>query len=155
VTGSGDHSARVWDAQTGQPLTKPMKHDDGVYSVQFSPDGKRIVTGSRDHTARVWDAQTGQALSEARKHDDGVGSAQFSPDNRRSVTGSRDHTARVFDLVPVGEHVPGWLLELADAIVGQRLNSRGGLEPLAEDPIKMFSRIKSALSAAPVNDDWV
>src|ERR1039457_2388970 len=43
------------DAQTGQPLTQPMKHSRYVSSAQFSPDGKRIVTASTN-TARVWDA---------------------------------------------------------------------------------------------------
>ena len=30
-------------------------HSSGVYSVSFSPDGKRIVSGSRDNTLKVWD----------------------------------------------------------------------------------------------------
>ena len=64
VTASADHTARVWDAQTGQPLTEPLKHADQVTAAQFSPDGKRIVTASADNTARVWDAQTGQPLTD-------------------------------------------------------------------------------------------
>ncbi|MGA2749095.1 MAG: hypothetical protein ABSG59_09990 [Verrucomicrobiota bacterium] len=55
VTASKDHTARVWDVQTGQPLTEPLKHDGEVNSAQFSPDGKRIVTASMDRAARVWD----------------------------------------------------------------------------------------------------
>jgi WD40 repeat protein len=90
------NTARVWDAQTGQPLTEPMKHDDDVDMAQFSPDGKRIVTVSTN-TARVWDAQTGQPLTEPMKHISGVNSAQFSPDGKRIVTASWDRTARVWD----------------------------------------------------------
>ena len=30
-------------------------HSDRVYSVNFSPDGKRIVSGSEDNTLKVWD----------------------------------------------------------------------------------------------------
>src|ERR1051325_3540244 len=44
VTGSLRLTARVWDAQTGLPLTKPLQHYNSVESVHFSPDGKRIVT---------------------------------------------------------------------------------------------------------------
>jgi len=95
VTASGD-TARVWDAQSGQPLTEPLKHPGPAYSAQFSPDGKRIVTVSEDHTARVWDAQSGQPLSQPLKHDSWVNSAQFSPDGKRIVTAWGD-TARVWD----------------------------------------------------------
>ena len=48
VTASGDKTARIWDAATGQPIGEPLKgHEDAVYSAAFSPDGKRIVTASR------------------------------------------------------------------------------------------------------------
>jgi WD40 repeat protein len=96
VTASWDTTARVWDAQTGQPLTEPIKHGSIVRSAQFSPDGKRIVTGSEDGTIRVWDAQTGQLLTGPLKHPSNVSSAQFSPDGKWLVTASWD-AARVWD----------------------------------------------------------
>ncbi|PYJ06715.1 MAG: hypothetical protein DME25_05905, partial [Verrucomicrobia bacterium] len=97
VTASDDSTARVWDAQSGQALTQPLKHNGAMSSAQFSPDGKRIVTASRDSTARVWDAQSGQPLTGPLKHDKPVLSAQFSPDGKRIVTASSDSTARVWD----------------------------------------------------------
>ena len=90
VTGSSDKTARVWDAETGKPLTVAMKHDHDVHSAQFSPDGRRIVTASGDLTARVWDAQTGEPLTEPMKHHSSVTCAQFSPDGKRIVTASWD-----------------------------------------------------------------
>ena len=97
VTASYDNTARVWDAQTGQPLSEPFKHAGPVNCAQFSPDGKRVVTASADATARVWDAQTGQPLTKPLRHIDPVFSAQFSPDGKRVVTASYDSTARVWD----------------------------------------------------------
>ena len=74
-----------------------FKHQDGVRSAQFSPDGTRLVTASKDKTARLWDAHTGKALGEPMLHQDDVGSAQFSPDGTRVVTASEDKTARLWD----------------------------------------------------------
>ena len=49
-------TARVWDAASGKPIGAPMKHESGVLSAKFSPDGQRVVTASKDGTARLWDA---------------------------------------------------------------------------------------------------
>jgi WD40 repeat protein len=97
ATASADKTARVWDAQTGQPLAAPLQHSGTVVSAQFSPDGMRVVTASGDHTARVWDAQTGQPLTPPLQHSNNVTSAQFSPDGKSILTASEDFTARVWD----------------------------------------------------------
>jgi WD40 repeat protein/serine/threonine protein kinase len=98
VTASKDHTARVWDAQTGQPLTGPLHHEASVSSARFSPDGRRVVTASEDKTARVWSAQTGQALTAPLQHLAAVLDAEFSLDGSWVVTASDDKTARVWDV---------------------------------------------------------
>jgi pentatricopeptide repeat protein len=95
VPGSMDGTVEVRDAQTGMPLTEPIKLDDQVVSAQFSPDGKRIVTASGT-TARVWDAQKGQPLTKPLTHANRVWSARFGPDGKRIVTASGT-TAQVWD----------------------------------------------------------
>jgi len=150
VTASDDHTARVWDAQTGRPLTEPLKHTGEVHSAQFSPDGKRIVTASGDHTARVWDAQTGQPLTEPLKHADDVYSAQFSLDGKRVVTASADNTAWVWNVSPSSAGYPAWLLDLATAVCGEALSSRGVLE-YTNRPLDQARR---TLNEQRGDDDW-
>jgi hypothetical protein len=87
----------VWDARTGSPQLELKGHTDGVVSVAFSPDGRRIVTGSCDQTAKVWDARTGSPQLKLEGHTGLVRSVAFSPDGTRIVTGSNDQTARVWD----------------------------------------------------------
>jgi len=69
-------------------------HDEVVYLVAFSPDGKRIISGSHDNTIKVWDAETGDELMTLRGHD-GLASIAFSPDGKRIV--SAGYTIKVWD----------------------------------------------------------
>jgi WD40 repeat protein/serine/threonine protein kinase len=97
LTGSFDNTARVWDAETGQPIVLLSGHTDRVISAAFSPDGQRIVTGSYDKTARIWDAATGREVTRLSGHTDRVRSVAFSPDGRFIATASYDKTARTWN----------------------------------------------------------
>ena len=72
-------------------------HVSGVWSVAFSPDGKRIVSGSGDKTIKVWDAMSGQEMLTLNGHTGNVMSVAFSQDGKRIVSGSYDDTLKVWD----------------------------------------------------------
>jgi hypothetical protein len=55
LTGSADHTARLWDVATGEKIRVFTGHTSSVNSVDFSPDGHWILTGSDDNTARIWE----------------------------------------------------------------------------------------------------
>ena len=103
---------RLWDADTGQPIGKPLTgHTDSVDSVAFSPDGRRMVSGGGDGTVRLWDADTGQPIGQPLTgHAGGVYSVVFSPDGRRIVSGGGDGTVRLWDAdtgQPIGQPMTG------------------------------------------------
>jgi WD40 repeat protein/tRNA A-37 threonylcarbamoyl transferase component Bud32 len=97
ATGSGDGTAKVWDARTGQQLLTLKGHTLPVTSVCFSPDGSRLATGSHDSTAKVWDARTGLELFPLKGHALPVTGVSFSPDGHSLATSSYDNSAIVWD----------------------------------------------------------
>jgi tetratricopeptide (TPR) repeat protein len=58
ATASDDKMAQLWNAATGQPIGRPMRHLAAVNSVVFTPDGGTLVTGSDDRTIRYWRVPT-------------------------------------------------------------------------------------------------
>ncbi len=100
LTAGDDHSARVWDAVTGQPITPLLKHRGHLRDARFSLDGQRVVTASFDRTARVWDVGTGRPQSERLWHEGEVTGASFSSRGNFVLTFSKDQSVRVWRLQP-------------------------------------------------------
>jgi eukaryotic-like serine/threonine-protein kinase len=84
-----DGEARVWDVQTGQPLTPPLVHQDAVVFAAFSPTANAVITTSADRTAQLWQLPEGSKTGPAMMHTGIVFRASFSPDGRwiATVTG--------------------------------------------------------------------
>jgi hypothetical protein len=134
ATASRDRTARVWDAATGKPIGAPMQHEMEVYSVRFSPDGRRVLTASKDRTARLWDAVTGKSIGEPMEHEGWVNSAEFSPDGQQVLTASEDDTARLWDVPAINSPASAedvlLLADLAEATAGVALQNSEGAEIL-------------------------
>jgi WD40 repeat protein/serine/threonine protein kinase len=106
LTGGDDRTARLWDADTGQPIGTPLTHRGTVMAVAFSPDGKTILTGGSDKTARLWDAASGQPVGSSFPHGGEVMAVAYGPDGRTILTGSADRTAQRWDASthrPIGQ----------------------------------------------------
>jgi WD40 repeat protein len=100
----------VWDAATGQPVYTLKGHPNCVWSVSFSPDGRRLASGAgsfpkADSTpgeAIVWDMETGQELYRLADHKGTVFGVAFSPNGQFLATGGADGTVMLYD----GRSVP-------------------------------------------------
>ncbi len=68
-----------------------------LFSVAWSPNGRRIAVGSRDNTIRILDSKTGAQIIRIDEHTGAVLAVSFSPDGLRIASGSQDTTVRVWD----------------------------------------------------------
>jgi WD40 repeat protein len=73
-------------------------HQDHVYSVSFSPDGKILASGSRDNTIKLWNIATGKEISTLYGHQKPVDSVSFSPNGKTLASGSADTTIKLWNL---------------------------------------------------------
>ncbi len=99
ATGSWDHTAKLWNAQTGEAIRKLENgHTGFINSVTFSPDQLELMTASDDRTVRFWDVTTGELMAKKLVgHTGRVMEAVFSSDGKRILTASADKTARLWD----------------------------------------------------------
>lgn len=100
----------VWDATTGQTITKYKGHSgvlSNVFALAWSPDGKRIVSACSaagfDKTVHIWNAKTGNPIL---RYDSSYGgltpnfsvlSAAWSPQGDRIASTCGDKTIRIWD----------------------------------------------------------
>jgi WD40 repeat protein len=91
------HAARILDPKTGVETAKRLTHQDGIHSLQFSPDSRRVVTAGEDFVARVWDSITGEPITPPLRHRNQVWSVAFSPNGLWIATTGGDRTVRIWD----------------------------------------------------------
>ncbi len=58
ASGSGDKTVKLWRVESQKEVTTLQGHDNTVYSVAFSPDGKYLASGSSDNTVKLWSVES-------------------------------------------------------------------------------------------------
>ncbi|XP_069061096.1 F-box-like/WD repeat-containing protein TBL1X [Pleurodeles waltl] len=66
ASASFDSTVRLWDVERGVCIHTLTKHQEPVYSVAFSPDGKYLASGSFDKCVQIWNTQSGALVHSYR-----------------------------------------------------------------------------------------
>jgi general transcriptional corepressor TUP1 len=103
ATGAEDRVIRVWDIAHGRVKLRLTGHEQDIYSLDWTKDGKYIVSGSGDRTVKVychfikiWDAISGKlertlendldpSVDKSQMKDSGVTSVALCPSEGKCI----------------------------------------------------------------------
>lgn len=98
VTASWDHTANIYDHNTGELVVPLVGHDQELTDVCAHESTRLIVTSSHDTTFRLWDFRDAiHSVSVFQGHSRSVTSTSFLG-NDKIISGGDDRNVKVWDV---------------------------------------------------------
>jgi WD40 repeat protein len=92
----------LWRYPSGRP--RPfVRASDTVYSIAFSPDGRRLATGGENQAIDVWRVDDGAHLGQLTGDTDAIFSVAFTPNGAHLASGGADNTVRQWSVAGLNE----------------------------------------------------
>lgn len=123
ATASSDHTARAWNAATGEPLAASFDHGDAVNALAFFSSDRFLITGTEDGDVHIWDIPTGTVIYRVLAHTGAVRSISFDAPSHTLLTGGDDRCARLWNFGPIVSPKPKWAVLWAEAFSGMELDA--------------------------------
>ncbi|WP_242056299.1 WD40 repeat domain-containing protein [Nostoc sp. FACHB-152] len=96
ISGSWDHTIKIWHLETGKLVRTFKGHTDRVYAIALSPDEQIIASGSADKTIKLWHLNTGELLGTFTGHSNIVTALAFTTSGDMLVSASLDKTIKIW-----------------------------------------------------------
>lgn len=88
---------RILDIASGQVVRSWPAHEDTIFSMAISADGKLLATGGGDKLVKIWDIAAGKEIAKLEAHSTQVLGLAFNPDSTQLVTAGADRSLKVWD----------------------------------------------------------
>lgn len=98
-TCSADHTAVLWNVETGEHVRTLTGHSGWVLGSCFSSSGSVLATASWDSSIAIWDTCTGEHINSYTDHTKGVWAVDFHPHSSFVLcSANEDGTVKIWDL---------------------------------------------------------
>ena len=94
--GKEKSTIRIWDIETGAPLSTLGGKTSFPSPLAYSPDSSQIAGGSV-LDVKIWDLKTGAPLHTLKGHRYPVIAVAYSPDGSRLASASHDKSVKIWD----------------------------------------------------------
>jgi WD40 repeat protein len=91
VLASEFDGAYLWDIETGKIIREYKGNVGFIWSLDISPDGKKILAGTSAGEVILWDFETAEVLFSIQAHQQNVLDVAFSPDGKHGYSVSGDN----------------------------------------------------------------
>jgi WD40 repeat protein len=148
VSGSIDHSVRIWSIATARCEHQLSGLHDAVEAVAASDDGQLVAGSSRDGMVCIWDSKTSSMLHRVATQQHGVHALAFMPGSRTLLAAGADG---VIHFIDAGNGtITGKVLAHQGAVFGLAVSTDGSTvaSSSADGSISLWSQ-KARSTAVP------
>ncbi|KAK5994039.1 Vegetative incompatibility HET-E-1-like protein [Cladobotryum mycophilum] len=97
LSGSSDHTIRIWNASTGACIQTLKGHAGNVHCATFAAKDQRVFSGADDYTMRIWDVETGSCLKIYEHEERLMRPIESSTDGQWIASASDNGIVKVWD----------------------------------------------------------
>lgn len=163
LAGAIDGSVRLWDCESGKPVSQFGRHDTEVTSIAIDPSGRFAASGAKDGTVIIWSLESAAPIGSWIEPERPISCVRFSPDGEfLAVAGGewrRPNSHRV-TLLDTDVWEPRHVLNAASTIAAVEFEENGRLltadwsgkilswEPATDRVVRVGNVDKAIVSAA-------
>ncbi|MCB8979404.1 MAG: protein kinase [Ardenticatenaceae bacterium] len=88
----------LWETASGEPIRELRGHENEIWAVSFSPDGRKALSGGIGGELIYWNVETGSAIRHLTGHQYAVNSIALNSDGTQALTAAGDEPIILWDL---------------------------------------------------------
>jgi WD40 repeat protein len=99
LAGAGENGTLyLWDIKNNYAVKEVPKLGNPLTSVEFGPEGRRIVTGDNTGIVKIYDSQAGLVVRTLSGHTSGIEQIRFNHAGTFMASASKDKTVRLWNM---------------------------------------------------------